>query len=183
MSAINLLETYETANWSLRQGDEEVNKRIRQKYIYLNKLANISVWKQTFFRGQKKNENKTKSSLQIGIWKCDNKDNRLLLVHRRLVGIIYHWASSRLFISRGDIVFPLCIKWARAFLTASRLPRMSSSGIRMTSLIECPAWLKCNETGVGSLSCWWFKMDLRCFPNRSFSWRLVLAFTFVALSR
>ena len=155
MSAINLLETYETANWSLRQGDEEVNKRIRQKYIYLNKLANISVWKQTFFRGQKKNENKTKSSLQIGIWKCDNKDNRLLLVHRRPVGIIYHWASSRLFISRGDIVFPLCIKWARAFLTASRLPRMSSSGIRMTSLIECPARLKFKETGVGSLTCWW----------------------------
>ena len=42
---------YETANWSLRQGDEEVNKRIKQKNIYLNKLSNISVWKQTFFRG------------------------------------------------------------------------------------------------------------------------------------
>ena len=29
---------------SLRQGDEEVNKRIKQKkYIYLNKLPNISV--------------------------------------------------------------------------------------------------------------------------------------------
>ena len=71
-------------------------------------------------------------------------------------------------------VFPLCIKWAcRAFLTASRLLRMSSSGIRITSLIECPAWLKCKETGVGWLSCWWFKMDRRCSPNRSFSWRLV----------
>ena len=61
----------------------------------------------------------------------------------------------------------------RALLTASRLLRMSSSGIRMTSLIECPARLKFKETGVGSLSCWWFKMDLRCSPDRSFSWRLV----------
>ena len=51
MSTIKLLEKYETANWSLRQGGEEVNKGIKQKYIYLNKLANISVWKQTFFRG------------------------------------------------------------------------------------------------------------------------------------
>ena len=34
---IKLIEKYETANCSLRQGDEEVNKRIRQKYIYLNK--------------------------------------------------------------------------------------------------------------------------------------------------
>ena len=25
---------YETANWSLRQGDEEVNKRIKQKNIF-----------------------------------------------------------------------------------------------------------------------------------------------------
>ena len=75
---------------------------------------------------------------------------------------IYQWASSRLFIPRGDNVFPLCIKWAsRAFLTASRFLRMSSSGIRMTSLIECPASLKCKETGVGSLRCWWFRMDQR----------------------
>ena len=43
----------------------------------------------------------------------------------------------------------------RALLTASRLLRMSSSGIRMTSLIECPARLKFKETGVGSLTCWW----------------------------
>ena len=97
--------------------------------------------------------------------------------YRRLGGIIYQWASSassRLFIPRGDNVFPLWIKWAsRAFLTASRLLCMSSSGIRMTSLIECPAWLKCKETRVGSLSCWWFKKDRRCSPNRSFSWRLV----------
>ena len=34
------VEKYETANWSLRQGDEEVNKRIKQKDIYLNKLPN-----------------------------------------------------------------------------------------------------------------------------------------------
>ena len=26
------------ANWSLRQGDEEVNTRMKQKYIYLNKF-------------------------------------------------------------------------------------------------------------------------------------------------
>ena len=36
---------------ALQWGDEEVNKRIKQKYTYLNKLTNISVWKQTFFRG------------------------------------------------------------------------------------------------------------------------------------
>ena len=30
------VEKYETANWSLRQGDEEVNKRIKHKNIYLN---------------------------------------------------------------------------------------------------------------------------------------------------
>ena len=40
----------------------------------------------------------------------------------RLGGIIYQWASSRLFILRGDNVFALCIKWASlAFLTASQL--------------------------------------------------------------
>ena len=48
---IKLVEKYETANWSLRQGDEEVNKRIKQKNIYLIKLPNILVWKQPFFRG------------------------------------------------------------------------------------------------------------------------------------
>ena len=42
---------------------------------------------------------KRKSSLQIRIWKCDNKINGLLLWYRRLGGIIYQWASSRLFIS------------------------------------------------------------------------------------
>ena len=34
ISAIKLVEKYETANWSLRQGDEEVNKGIKQK-IYI----------------------------------------------------------------------------------------------------------------------------------------------------
>ena len=93
--------------------------------------------------------------------------------YKRL-GILYQWASSRLLIPKGDNVFPLCIRWAsRAFLTASRLLRMSSSGIRVTSFIECPAWLKCKETGVGSLSCWWFKVDRQCSPNSSFSWHLV----------
>ena len=46
-----LLKKYEMANWSLWQGDEEVNKKYNKKYIYLNKLADISVWKQTFCRG------------------------------------------------------------------------------------------------------------------------------------
>ena len=30
---------YKTTNWSLRQGDEEVNKRIKEKNIYLNKFV------------------------------------------------------------------------------------------------------------------------------------------------
>ena len=34
ISTIKLVEKYETANWSLRQGDEQVNKRIEQK-IYI----------------------------------------------------------------------------------------------------------------------------------------------------
>ena len=34
ISTIKIVEKYETANWSLRQGDEEVNKRIKQKYVY-----------------------------------------------------------------------------------------------------------------------------------------------------
>ena len=49
--ALIFVEKLETANWSLRQGDEEVDKRIIEKKIYLNKLPNISVWKQTFFIG------------------------------------------------------------------------------------------------------------------------------------
>ena len=45
------VENHKTANWSLRQGDEEVNKRTKQKiYIFLN-LPNILVGKPTFFRG------------------------------------------------------------------------------------------------------------------------------------
>ena len=107
---------------------------------------------------------------------------------RRLGSILYQWDSSRLFISRGENMFPLCIKSASlVFLTVSQLLRMSWSGIKMMSLIERPAWLECKETGVWSLSRWWFKMDRRCSPNRSLSWRLVFpmywhpAFTFVAL--
>ena len=55
----------------------------------------------------------------------------------------------------GCKVLALFIKWAsQAFLAESRLLRMSSKGIRWTSLMEWPAWLKCNETGVVMLS-WW----------------------------
>ena len=94
---------------------------------------------------------------------------------RTLGSILYQRALLRLLIPRGDNVFPLCIKWwsSLAFLTRSRLLRMISSGIKMMSLIECPAWLKCKETRVGSLSWRWFKMDWRCSPNRSLSWHLV----------
>ena len=91
---------------------------------------------------------------------------------RRLGSSLYQRASLRLLIPRGDNVFPLCIKWwsSLAFLTRSRLLRISLSGIKMMSLIGCPAWLKWKETGVGSLSWRWFKMDWRCSPNRSLSW-------------
>ena len=34
ISTIKLVEKYETANWSLRQGDGEANKRIKQNYIF-----------------------------------------------------------------------------------------------------------------------------------------------------
>ena len=51
----NNVEKYETAKWSLRlrqgDGDGDVNKGIKKNSIYLNKLPNISVRKQTFFRG------------------------------------------------------------------------------------------------------------------------------------
>ena len=69
-----------------------------------------------------------------------------------------HWrVSSRLFIPRRCNVLALLIKWAsRAFLTESRLLRISSSGISWTSLIEWPGWLKCSETGVGLSSFAWF---------------------------
>lgn len=36
---------------------------------------------------------------------------------------------------------------------------MSSSGMRRTSLIECPGWLRCSGTGIGSLNWWWFNSD------------------------
>ena len=42
----------EAVNWSLRQGKSK--QKNKTKNIYLNKLPNISVWKQTFFRGLKK---------------------------------------------------------------------------------------------------------------------------------
>ena len=51
--------------------------------------------------------------------------------------------------------------------------RMSSIGMRRTSLIEWPAWLKCSDTGVVVLSFWWFRIERRCSPKRSKSWRLV----------
>ena len=53
---------------------------------------------------------------------------------------ICHWrASSLLFMPNGCNVLALFIRWAsRAFLTESRLLRMSLIGIRRTSLIE---WL------------------------------------------
>ena len=87
---------------------------------------------------------------------------------------MYPRSSPRLFIPRGDNAFPLCIKWASlAFLTASQLLLLSSSGMRWTPLIECPGLLKCRETGAGSLSWWWLKMVLRCSLNFSLSWRLV----------
>ena len=63
-----------------------------------------------------------------------------------------HWrASSCLFMPNGCNVLALFIKWAsRAFQTESRLLRMSSIGMRWTSLIEWSAWLKCSDTGVGA---------------------------------
>ena len=65
-------EKYETAKWPLRQGDEEVNKRIKQKNVYLNKLQNISVWKQTFFRRKNKNENKRPRLFQTAVPRPEN---------------------------------------------------------------------------------------------------------------
>ena len=75
---------------------------------------------------------------------------------------VCHWrASYLLFMPNGCKVLALFIRWAsRAFLTESRLLRMSSMGMRWTSLMEWPAWLKCNETGIVMLSCWWFRIEL-----------------------
>ena len=41
-----LVEKYETANWSSRQGDEELNKRIKQKKYVFKQIANLGqfVW-------------------------------------------------------------------------------------------------------------------------------------------
>ena len=65
---------------------------------------------------------------------------------RRLGGIIYQWASSSLFIPRGDNVFALSIKWAfRAFLTASQL-----------------YWSR-STTGTSSTTHWFVAVDLLIF--------------------
>ena len=58
-----------------------------------------------------------------------------------------HWRASSLpFMPDGCNVLALVIKCAsRDFLTESRLLRMSSIGMRWTSLIEWPAWLKCSK--------------------------------------
>ena len=57
---------------------------------------------------------------------------------------------------KTDAKFWLCLLNGHpgAFLTESRLLRMSLMGIRWTSLMEWPAWFKCNETGVVMLNCW-----------------------------
>ena len=88
---------------------------------------------------------------------------------------ICHWrASSLLFMPNGCNVLALFIRWAsRAFLTESRLLCMSSIEMRRTSLIEWPAWLKWSDICVVVLSCWWFRIERRCSPKRSLSWRLV----------
>ena len=59
--------------------DEQVNKRIIQK-IYLKKFAHYFDMKVKPSSGAKKNENKTKRSLQIRVWKYKNEINRLWLV-------------------------------------------------------------------------------------------------------
>ena len=66
---------------------------------------------------------------------------------------IGHWrASSLLFMPNGCNVLALFIREAsRAFLTESRLLCMSSIGMRRTSLIEWPAWLKWYWSGCAEL--------------------------------
>lgn len=44
-------EKYDTANCSLRQGDEEIKKEKNKNIYILTNLPNISVWKQIFLRG------------------------------------------------------------------------------------------------------------------------------------
>ena len=87
-------------------------------------------------------------------------------------------ASSLLSMPNGCNVLALFISLfiklaSRAFLSESRLLRMSSIGMRLTSVIEWPAWLKCSDTGVGMLRYSWFTIERRCSPKPSMSWRLV----------
>ena len=82
ISTIQLVEKSETANWSLRQGDEEVNKRIKQKNIYIyifNQIAQYFSLKTNLLQGLKEKWTKKK---QEKIWKCGNKKN-----------IVYHLVS------------------------------------------------------------------------------------------
>ena len=59
-------------------------------------------------------------------------------------------------IAHNPTKFGACIKTDRTIQELcrrteppeSRLLRMSSIGMRRTSLIEWPAWLKCSDTGV-----------------------------------
>ena len=95
------------------------------------------------------------------------------MIDRLWLNEICHWrASSLLFMPNGCNVLALFIRWAsRAFC----LLRMGSIGMRRTSLIEWPAWLKWSDTdtAVVVLSCWWFRVESRRSPKRSLSWRLV----------
>ena len=99
----------------------------------------------------------------------------------RLCHRMCHWrASSLLFRPNGCNVLALFIKWASpaAFLIESRLLRMSSIGMRRTSLIEWLVWsVKCSDTGVVVLSCWWFRiLRASVFPKAFIvEWTLVLS--------
>ena len=84
---------------------------------------------------------------------------------RRLGGFIYQWASSRLFIPRGDNVFPLCIKWAsRAFLTASRLLWTCWHFIYLKPLLVHSSWTmeQAYQAFLVRVSCSWSI----CFDKR-----------------
>ena len=61
----------QTDPYTARRWISKQNNKTKSIYIFKN-LPNISVYK--------KNEDKTKSSLQIRVWKNENKNNRLLLV-------------------------------------------------------------------------------------------------------
>ena len=85
---------------------------------------------------------------------------------------IFHWrASSLLFMPNGCNV--LLDEPVELFLLSHVCYGMSSIGIRRTSLIEWPAWLKWSDTGVVVLRCWWFRIERRCSPKPSLSKRLV----------